>query len=60
MHDKRYRLAFKGMDVFARDGGNLQAQIWIAGRYMESISFLAAPYFAGRKLRTTPAFIRIL
>jgi len=30
-------LAFKGMGVFARDGGNLQAQIWIAGRYMEAL-----------------------
>ncbi|MFH1077434.1 MAG: MASE3 domain-containing protein [Pseudomonadota bacterium] len=52
-----HTLAYKGMGVSAEGGSNLPTQLWIAGRYVESISLLAAPYFAGRKLRTTPVFL---
>ena len=52
-----HTLAYKGMGVFTEGGSNLPTQLWIAGRYLESISLLAAPYFAGRKLRTNPVFI---
>ena len=55
--DLIHALAYKGMGVFAVTGANLPTQLWIAGRYMQSISVLAAPWFIGRKLKIIPVFI---
>ena len=41
--DLVHTLAYKGMGVFEGYGANLATQLWIAARYMESISLLAAP-----------------
>ncbi len=48
-------MAYKGMGVFPGHGPNLATQLWIAARYLESISLLVAPLFLGRKIR--PAVI---
>ncbi len=53
--DLIHTLAYKGMGVFPEYGGNLATQLWIAARYLQSVSFLAAPLFIGRKLR--PPFV---
>lgn len=55
--DLIHTLAYKGMGVFTVAGANLPTQLWIAGRYMQSISVLAAPWFIGRKLKIIPIFI---
>ncbi len=49
--DLVHTLAYTGMHIFPGYGTNLPAQLWIAARYMESISLLIAPLFLARKLR---------
>lgn len=51
-----HTLAYKGMGVFPGHGANLPTQLWIAARYMESISFLIAPFFLRRRLWEKTAF----
>ncbi|MEE9910477.1 MAG: PAS domain S-box protein [Deltaproteobacteria bacterium] len=40
--DLIHTLAYKNMDFFSGYGTNLPTQLWIAARYLESLSFLAA------------------
>jgi PAS domain S-box-containing protein len=54
--DLFHTLAYPGMRVFKGAGANLPTQLWIAARYMESLSFLVAPFFLGRKLKTDSVF----
>ena len=49
--DLAHTLAYKGMNVFQGYETNLPTQLWIAARYMESLSLLIAPVFLGRRLR---------
>jgi signal transduction histidine kinase len=53
--DLLHTLAYSGMGVFPEYGANLPTQLWIASRYMLSLSFLAALFFTNRKFR--PNFI---
>ena len=53
--DLVHTLAYQGMGVFPGYGSDLATQLWIAARYVQSISFLAAPLLIGRKLR--PPFV---
>ncbi|MDP2267814.1 MAG: MASE3 domain-containing protein, partial [Deltaproteobacteria bacterium] len=55
--DLVHTLAYKGMGVFPGAGANLPTQLWIAGRYLEAVSLLAAPFFLGKKLRVVPVAI---
>jgi signal transduction histidine kinase len=50
--DLLHTLAYKGMGVFRGDSANLPTQLWIAARYMESLSLLVAPLALGRKLKS--------
>lgn len=50
--DLVHTLAYKGMGVFIGYETNLATQLWIAARYMESISLFIAPLFIGRRLKT--------
>lgn len=50
-------LAYKGMGVFPGVEANLATQLWIAARYVESLSLLIAPLFLRRKLRALPIFL---
>jgi PAS domain S-box-containing protein len=49
--DGVHALAYKGMAIFPGYGANLPTQLWIAGRYLESLSLLAAFAAIGRRLR---------
>ena len=49
--DLIHTLAYKGIDLFAGYGTNLPTQLWIAARYLESLSLLAAPFTIRRGLR---------
>ena len=48
--DFLHTLAYKGMGVFPGYGANLPTQLWIAGRYLQGISFLIAPLGMKRTL----------
>ena len=48
--DLVHMLAYKGMGVFPGYDANLATQLWIAGRYLISLSLLLAPAFLGRRL----------
>lgn len=50
--DLLHTLAYTGMPVFKGFGSNLPTQLWIAARYMQSLSLLAAPLFLTRRMRT--------
>ncbi|WP_246014723.1 MASE3 domain-containing protein [Geomonas oryzae] len=46
-----HTFSFKGLGIFIGYDANLPTQLWIASRYVVSLSFLAAPLFIVRKLR---------
>lgn len=47
--DLLHTLAYPGMGVFTGYDSNLPTQLWLSTRLVESLSFLLAPFFAGRK-----------
>jgi signal transduction histidine kinase len=47
--DLLHTLAYKGMDIFQGYDADLPTQLWIAARYMESISLLIAPLLLHRR-----------
>lgn len=49
--DLLHTLTYKGMVVFPEAGADLPTQLWIAGRYLESLSLLMFAIFIGRSLR---------
>jgi len=48
--DLIHTLAYKGIDLFSGYGTNLPTQLWIAARYIESLTLLIAPFYISRKL----------
>ena len=50
--DVLHTLSYKGLGVFVDFDANLPTQMWIAGRYLQAVSFIIAPIFLGRKLRS--------
>jgi PAS domain S-box-containing protein len=59
--DLLHTLSFSGLSLFQNDS-NLPTQLWIAARYMESLSFIAAFFFLKRKkmLRGDSVFLLFL
>ncbi|HWR73212.1 MAG TPA: MASE3 domain-containing protein, partial [Nitrospirota bacterium] len=51
-----HALAYKGMGVFPGNDANMATQLWIAVRYLFSLTFLAAPLFITRRLNVSAAF----
>lgn len=47
--DLLHMLAYKGMGVWPEYGKDLPTQLWIAARYLQAASLLAAPLFLSRK-----------
>jgi PAS domain S-box-containing protein len=56
--DFLHTLAYKGMGVFPEHGANLATQLWIAGRYLQGISFVIAPLWMKRTVNY-PVFLRV-
>ena len=54
--DLIHTLAYTGMGVFPEYATNLPTQLWIAARYMESVSLVLAPLFIRRRLNTSLTF----
>lgn len=48
--DLLHTLSYKNMGVFPGGGANLPTQLWIAGRYLQSCSLVAAPLLLNRQL----------
>jgi len=55
--DLLHTLAYKGMGVFEGYETNLPAQLWIAARYMGSLSLFLAPFFLRRKFKVNSVFL---
>jgi diguanylate cyclase (GGDEF)-like protein len=55
--DLLHTLAYKGMGVFPGSDSNLPTQLWVAARYVQSISLLIAPVFLRRKLNVNLVFV---
>ncbi len=55
--DLLHTLTYKGMGVFSGYDANLPTQLWIATRYLESLSLLVSPFFLTRKVKVTRLFI---
>ncbi len=51
--DLIHTFTYKGINIIPGHTTNLPTQLWIASRFMESITFLAAPFFIGKKVRTS-------
>lgn len=54
--DTFHTLSYKGMGVFEIDSANTPTQLWIAARFLQSVSLLAAPYFFKRKFNSKAIF----
>ena len=55
--DLVHTLAYKGMNILPGYNANLPTQLWIAARYMESLSLVCAPLFLRRKLQPHIVFL---
>ena len=54
--DLFHTITYKGMGIFQGFDANAPTQLWIAGRYVEAISLLLAPYFIQRRFSRTAGF----
>jgi PAS domain S-box-containing protein len=50
--DLVHTISYKGMGILEDSGANPPTQLWIAARYMQSLSLLAAPFFLHRRTAT--------
>jgi signal transduction histidine kinase/PAS domain-containing protein len=55
--DLVHTLAYKGMGIFQGYETNLPTQLWIATRYVQSLSLFIAPFFFRRKLKINYIFL---
>ncbi|GAB4540564.1 MAG: hypothetical protein Kow0063_30500 [Anaerolineae bacterium] len=55
--DLLHTLAYQDMGVFLEYDANLPTQLWIASRYVQSLSLLLAPLFLHRRLKTHFVFL---
>ncbi|MFP4194708.1 MAG: MASE3 domain-containing protein, partial [Desulfobacterales bacterium] len=54
--DLAHMLSYKGMEVIAVEGSNHATQMWIAARYVESLSLLAVPFLFNRRINHRMVF----
>ena len=50
--DLIHTFAYAGVQIIPGHTANLPTQIWIASRFLQSITLLAAPFFIDKKIRT--------
>ncbi len=55
--DLFHTLTYKGVNIIPEYDADLSTQLWIIGRYMESISFIVAPVFIKKKLNINIFFL---
>lgn len=54
--DLAHALSYQGMGLFRGYGADLPTQLWVAARYVQSLSLLAAPLFLSRPIRAKRTF----
>ncbi|MBN2441170.1 MAG: PAS domain S-box protein [Spirochaetales bacterium] len=54
--DLVHTLSYTGMNIFTGYDTNLPTQLWIAARYLQSLSLLISFIFLKRKVKTGPVF----
>ncbi len=54
--DLLHTFSFQGMTVFAGYGDNLAPQLWLAARYLQTATILAAPLVMRRKMNNLAVF----
>ncbi len=54
--DLFHTFSYKGLSVFPGYGADLPTQLWIAARYLESLTFLAALYAFRKRFKLTAVF----
>ena len=54
--DLIHTFTYKGINIIPGHTTNLPTQIWIASRFIESITFLIAPFFIRKKIRALLVF----
>ncbi len=54
--DTLHLLSYEGIGVFAGGSANLATQLWVASRYLEAMSLLAAAFLIGRSIKPLPTF----
>ncbi len=57
LFDFTHTLSYRGMGVFQRNDANLPTQLWIAARYLESVSLLISPVFLTKRMNCNLTFI---
>lgn len=55
--DLAHTFSYKGMNILPGYGANAPTQLWIAARYLESLTLLAAPLMLRRKIRVEFYFL---
>jgi PAS domain S-box-containing protein len=55
--DLSHALAFAGMNIFVGFDANAPTQLWIAARYTESLTLLAAPLLMHRRIQSRVYFL---
>jgi hypothetical protein len=55
--DLLHTIAYKGMGVFISADADLPTQLWVASRYLESLSLLIAPIFLRKRFNISQLFI---
>lgn len=55
--DSLHMLTFKGMGVLPLTSANIPTQLWLAGRYLEALILLAAPFFLKHQIKKNLIFI---
>lgn len=55
--DLVHTLAYKGMNIFPGYGADLSTQLWIAARYFQAVTLIAALLFMERKVNNNAVFI---
>ena len=55
--DLVHTMGYMGMNIFQGYKANMPTQLWVAARYMESISLLIAPVFLRRNLKIDLIFL---
>ncbi len=54
--DTIHTFAYKGMNIFEGFDANLPTQLWIAARSLQALTFVIAPLFIKRKVRSSLVF----
>jgi len=56
LFDLLHTITYKGMNIFPAGGANLATQLWVAGRFLEAMVLLTAPFVPTARTRLAFSF----